>query len=368
MKKIFTLCSLVVLSLFAIPTTAQINENFDNGLASLTSNCWQFSDMMYATSPSGLVINGNGTLYSEPPVSSDSVRIMRTPFLLVDATIDVSFIYRLSNNLNGQATRFIKIELIDPSGDVAQTLDSFQVTNAATTAVSYNQTFAVNVPSVYRLSITMGGKTGAGNVRLSMDDLIVNSAVLGCDASRTLAVNLISFQGNMNKNNKVTLNWTIADNETAYSFEIERSTNGRDFTTVGVVFASEKYGTENYTFFEIVNYERVMYRLKMIDKAHEIDYSRILIFQSKSLSSTDIKVYGNPVKDKLTISYSSNTTQVVNVKVYDLIGKTLMSQKVNSSEGTNMLSLSLNATFKAGMYIVEVSNGADRQTAKFIKQ
>ena len=74
MKKIFTLCSLVVLSLFAIPTTAQINENFDNGLASLTSNCWQFSDMMYATSPSGLVINGNGTLYSEPPVSSDSVR------------------------------------------------------------------------------------------------------------------------------------------------------------------------------------------------------------------------------------------------------------------------------------------------------
>ena len=55
-----------------------------------------------------------------------------------------------------------------------------------------------------------------------------------------LPVNLVRFQGNMNKNNKVTLNWTIADNETAYSFEIERSTNGRDFTTIGVVFASEK--------------------------------------------------------------------------------------------------------------------------------
>ena len=183
-----------------------------------------------------------------------------------------------------------------------------------------------------------------------------------------LPVNLVRFQGNMNKNNKVTLNWTIADNETAYSFEIERSTNGRDFTTIGVVFASEKHGTESYTFFETVNYDRVMYRLKMIDKGRDIDYSRILIFQAKSLSSTDIKVYGNPVKDKLTFSYSSNATQVVNVKVYDLVGKTLMSQKVNSSEGTNMLSLSLNSTFKAGMYIVEVSNGADRQTAKFIKQ
>ena len=29
-----------------------------------------------------------------------------------------------------------------------------------------------------------------------------------------LPVHLISFQGNMNKNNKVTLNWTVADNET----------------------------------------------------------------------------------------------------------------------------------------------------------
>ncbi len=57
-----------------------------------------------------------------------------------------------------------------------------------------------------------------------------------------LPVHLMSFQGNMNKNNKVTLNWTVADNETVHSFEIERSVNGRDFTTVGVVFASQKFG------------------------------------------------------------------------------------------------------------------------------
>ena len=68
-----------------------------------------------------------------------------------------------------------------------------------------------------------------------------------------LPVHLIRFQGNMNKNNKVTLNWTVADNETVNSFEIERSFNGRDFTTVGVVFASEKMGTENYMFYETIN-------------------------------------------------------------------------------------------------------------------
>ena len=52
-----------------------------------------------------------------------------------------------------------------------------------------------------------------------------------------------------------------------------------------------------------------MYRLKMIDKNMIVDYSRILIFQLKSTITNDIKIIGNPVKDKLTFSYYSHATQ-----------------------------------------------------------
>ena len=193
-------------------------------------------------------------------------------------------------------------------------------------------------------------------------------ALPGLYAKSTLPVHLINLYGNMNKTSKVTLNWTVADNETVHSFEVERSVNGRDFTIVGIVFASQKFGNESYMFYETVNTEKVMYRLRMIDKAHDIDYSRILIFQTKSLGTTDIKVYGNPVIDKVTFSYSSIATQVVDVRVYDITGKILMSQKVKSAEGTNVLSLPLNPTFKSGMYLLEVSNGSDRQVTKFVKQ
>ena len=368
MKKIFTLCSIVAFSLFANPASAQINENFENGLAPLAANCWEFTNMMYATSPSGFAIAGNGSPYSEPPVSSDSVRIMRTPFLWVENTIDVSFLYKLSGNLNGMASRFIKIDLIDPSGNVAQTLDSFKVTNAATTSTLYSQTFPVNVPGAYRLSITMGGSTGGGTVRMSMDNLTTSVYVLGCVAA-TLPIHLISFQGNMNSNNKVTLNWTVADNEAANSFEVERSFNGRDFTTVAVVFASEKMGTENYMYYETTTgTDKVMYRLKMIDKNREVDYSRILIFQLKSANTNNIKIIGNPVNDKLTFSYTSSAAQMVDVKVYDMSGRIVLKNKVNNLEGSNVISLPLNSTFKAGMYVVEVNNGTELQSSKFVKQ
>ncbi len=207
--------------------------------------------------------------------------------------------------------------------------------------------------------------------------IIVAKSPAGCyDLVRAIAnnnsilpVHLIRFQGNLNKNNKVTLTWTAADNETVDHFEVERSVNGKDFTTVAMVFATEKYGTEDYQYTETINSnDKVMFRLKMFDKGQDIDYSKILVFQPKSSNTNEIKIYGNPVNDKLTFSYTSNETQTVNVKVYDLTGKVIMSQKVNSLEGSNMMSLPLASTFKTGMYVVEVSNGTDRQTAKFVKQ
>jgi hypothetical protein len=237
MKKFFTLCAVVFTTIFS---TAQINENFDSGFDVLEDNCWEFPSMQYASAPAGFVINGNGSPYSEPPVNSSSVRIMRTPFLYTGTTINVSFLYKLSENLNGMSTRFVTLELVNPSGTTVQTLINFNVPSSTTTTALFNQTFAVNIPGPYRLSITMGGNNGLGNSRLSIDDLTVDSYLLGCDPNAVpLPVHLMSFQGNMNKNNKVTLNWTVADNESANSFEVERSTNGKTLQQ-SVLFSQQK--------------------------------------------------------------------------------------------------------------------------------
>jgi len=220
---------------------------------------------------------------------------------------------------------------------------------------------SIIIPTIYDGAIIVA-KSPAG----CYDRVIVLPTL---QSKSTLPIHLMNFQGNMNKNNKVTLNWTVADNEIANNFEIERSFNGRDFTTVGVVFASEKMGTENYMFYETTSgTDKVMYRLKMIDKNHEVNYSRILIFQLKSTITNNIKIIGNPVNDKLTFSYNSPATQMIDVKVYDISGRVLLNNKVHSLEGSNVISLPLSSTFKAGIYVVEVNNGAELQSSKFIKQ
>lgn len=223
--------------------------------------------------------------------------------------------------------------------------------------------------------------SGAQNIILPSWDtqvIIVLKSATGC-YNRTLVVanywsvlpvDLINFQGNINRNNKATLQWKVGNNERVYQFEVQRSFDGRDFKTVGLVFTSEKNGVEDYMFYETINsYEKVMYRLKMTDKENDVTYSKILVFQTKMTTTTNnIKIIGNPVNDKLTFSYTSSTAQVVDIKIYDMSGRVMMSNKMNSLEGNNTKSFPLAASFKPNMYLVEVNNGTETQTAKFIKQ
>ena len=185
-----------------------------------------------------------------------------------------------------------------------------------------------------------------------------------------LPVNLLSFQGNINKNNKVTLQWRVENNETTDQFEVQRSNDGIEFKTIGVVFASEKNGIEDYMFYETSNSpDKVIYRLKMIGKAKDVSYSKILVFQTKfTTNSNKIKLIGNPVNDKLTFNYTAYAAQIIDVKIYDISGRMMMNNKVTSLEGNNIISLPLAPAFKANMYLVEVNNGTEIQTAKFIKQ
>jgi hypothetical protein len=49
-------------------------------------------------------------------------------------------------------------------------------------------------------------------------------------------------------------------------------------------------------------------------------------------------------------------------------GRIVLKNKVNSLEGSNVISLPLSSTLTTGMYIVEVNNGTELQSSKFIKQ
>ena len=166
------------------------------------------------------------------------------------------------------------------------------------------------------------------------------------------------------------LSWTIASNQAVYSFEIEKSTNGNDFKTIAVLPTTEKLNAENYTYADTANSaDKIMYRLRVLIKSSQHDfYSRIILVKPKTKLDDNIRIIENPVRDRLSFNYYSAEVQQTAIKIYSLTGKILVSQKISSFKGNNLITIPLSSGFNPGMYVIEINTDIISQTAKFVKQ
>lgn len=178
-----------------------------------------------------------------------------------------------------------------------------------------------------------------------------------------------NFSGNSTTSGN-RLNWTIESNQSVRSFEVEKSTNGKDFKTVAVFLATEKFNAENYTYADTaISADKIMYRLRVLIRRSQNDfYSSIILVKSKSKLDDNIRIMGNPVKDKLFFNYNSTKVQEANIKIYSLTGKILFNQKIGSFKGNNLITIPLTMGLTPGMYVLEINSDILNQTAKFVKQ
>ena len=82
----------------------------------------------------------------------------------------------------------------------------------------------------------------------------------------------ISFNGSL-KNKKVSLEWKVGGNETAEQFEVEKSSDGKNYSLAALVFGTDKPVTDTYRFYEKMSRQKTTYRIKLVNKNKETVYS-----------------------------------------------------------------------------------------------
>ena len=193
-------------------------------------------------------------------------------------------------------------------------------------------------------------------------------------ASQSLNAQLdLAFISNFSGNSTNTcnrLNWTIVSNQSVSSFEVEKSTDGKDFKTIAVLVATESFNTENYTYSDTaISADKIMYRLRVLIRRSQNDfYSRTIFVRSKMKLDDNIRIMENPVRDRLSFNYNSAEAQQAAIKIYNLAGKILVNQKISSFKGNNSITIPLSSGFAPGIYVLELNTDIESQTLKFVKQ
>ena len=200
--------------------------------------------------------------------------------------------------------------------------------------------------------------------------LLISFSIITQSLNAQLDLAFISnFSGN-STNSCNHLTWTIVSNQSVSSFEVEKSTDGKDFKTIAVLGATEKFNTENYTYADTaISEDKIMYRLRVLIRRSQNDfYSRIILVKPKTKLDDNIRIIENPVRDRLSFNYYSAEVQQTAIKIYSLTGKILVSQKISSFKGNNLITIPLSSGFNPGMYVIEINTDIISQTAKFVKQ
>ena len=105
----------------------------------------------------------------------------------------------------------------------------------------------------------------------------------------------------------------------------------------------------------------------MITKAEHAFYSRIVMIQAKIPLNHNIKIIGNPVTDRLYFNYISKDEEQADIRIYNLLGRPVLNQKINSSKGNNFVTIPLNSCLAPGIYVIEIKNSFLSLTSTFIK-
>lgn len=182
----------------------------------------------------------------------------------------------------------------------------------------------------------------------------------------TLPVQLTGFGGQL-VGGYAELSWSVASNENAGSFVVERSSDGRNFTRAGVVPTSGRSGGEVYRFTDIVTVRtRTIYRLRMRDRQGKETYSRAVLLQAGALSTPAINVYNTPAQPGVFFSYTATRDANVSVRVYNMGGQQVFMHNRQVKCGVNQLTV--DSPLSCGqVYILEVMSNSERSVVKFRK-
>ncbi|MES2775130.1 MAG: T9SS type A sorting domain-containing protein [Bacteroidota bacterium] len=188
-----------------------------------------------------------------------------------------------------------------------------------------------------------------------------NVKINGSTSDASLPLSLLSFSA-VTGSSDVTLFWKTTRETDMKGFEIERSIDGRSFTSVGSVAAAYN-ATGNYSFTDNSRQAgTVYYRLKMIDKDGTYRYS--FVVSVKNSKATGLSIYPNPVVNTITLTHGKAGNNA-SVAVLNIEGKKM--QNLQLTAGTTQTSFNVK-TMESGVYLLQYSDDKRVETIKFIRQ
>jgi len=171
----------------------------------------------------------------------------------------------------------------------------------------------------------------------------------------------------------VILKWTTEQEINNSHFEVERSFDGTNFSTIAIVLDGFANGNQtNYQYkdnsADLQTKTVVYYRLKQVDNNGTFSYTNTLVVKLKATEGVVMQTSPNPFTENLNVRFTAAYNGSVQIDVLSTNGQTVLSKQVEVSKGYVTIQLDGLSKLAPGMYIARLTmNGVVAGTQKIIK-
>ena len=203
-----------------------------------------------------------------------------------------------------------------------------------------------------------GSPSATGNVTTtgSVTSNIINSFGSFTPGYKTFPVplKLISFTAERRSGISY-LRWTTVNEQNVSHFEVQRSYDAVNYSTIGNVTARNSGNMEQYHFEDNSSFKGfAYYRIRSVDIDGKFSYTKIAVVSEIDLQSTSFIVL-NPVRNAITVFNKTNKDGSFIYRLFNSLGQLMVSGNVNMSNNVGVV-LPLPPQTAAGIYILELSN------------
>lgn len=217
-----------------------------------------------------------------------------------------------------------------------------------------------------RLTLSDGIVSGCGN-DFAIDDIKFAT----CPSGGPLPVEFLNVTATA-KGSGVSVNWSTASESNNKYFDVEKSTDGgNNWSLVNTVYTNgNSSAVRNYNSYDakpVGGYNS--YRIKQVDIDGNFKYS-VTVRVKINIDRTAITVLANPFVSNITVDFLTNTNSTVYVRLVDITGKLVTTQKWAVSQGSSRRTMDNVSNLSNGMYILTVTdeNGNQIYNNKLMKQ
>ena len=224
--------------------------------------------------------------------------------------------------------------------------------------------FSTSTPTTNITTRTLNGTGGRNYAGGTFADNGAGSDNVGIFNSSfaLLPAKLISFKVRKMVRENV-LDWQMVNDEDIASYEVQRSYDGNNFETIGMV----QNQSQAYSFNDISAEEKnVYYRLLIRDNAGALQYTSVVMIRSKYGNPMHIALAPNPVRSHTSLKIDAGHATSGVIRIVNSMGMMLRSQNINLVKGENNIQLTDLASLGTGTYKVVVDAGNNSSTLKML--